>query len=397
MSLSRTLASWGRTTRPRIFLSYRRKGESAGYAARLADRLVAHFGEAQVFRDIEDIETGVDFVQAIEQAVASCQALIVVIGTDWLDTADAGGRRRLDNPKDFVRLEVAAALQRNVRVIPVLVCGAAVPSEEQLPADMAALARRQAHELSDSRWDYDVGRLVSTLESVGIRPHGRAKRAEGRRPAGKLAILGGAAAGGFIVLMLVANLVDTGTTFQPAGKSGLLDAAGTDAKQVPDADPAGVATPVQNQPTGGTTAPAQVPQDVNAAILDVLDRGARARIFAEQAMDPQALAQVYTANALQFRVGELTRLAGQGEFAVNVLHGANMNSLQLSPDGMYATAQVTETWSANHFHTLTRQCVHHIPPHPVPQTIYLTRIAGPWMIYGFEIHLDQQPATTTCG
>ncbi|HZD05151.1 MAG TPA: toll/interleukin-1 receptor domain-containing protein, partial [Longimicrobiales bacterium] len=90
------------TLRPRIFLSYRRHGDSAGFAARLADRLEEHFGDEQCFRDIEDIESGADFVRTIEEAVASSRVMIVVIGTDWVSMQDAHGNRRLDNPDDFV-------------------------------------------------------------------------------------------------------------------------------------------------------------------------------------------------------------------------------------------------------------------------------------------------------
>ena len=91
-----------------IFISYRRE-DSAGYAGRLYDRLAGHFGADRVFMDVEGIEPGVDFVDAIESAVASCEVLIVIIGNEWL-AADAAGKRRLDDPKDFVRIETAAAL-----------------------------------------------------------------------------------------------------------------------------------------------------------------------------------------------------------------------------------------------------------------------------------------------
>eukprot|EP01041_Mallomonas_annulata_P016357 gene16357-biopygen9244 len=105
-----------------IFISYRRD-DSAGYAGRLYDRLAAQFGADRVFMDVAGIELGTDFVTAIEQAVGSCKVLIVVIGDEWLSTTDTAGRRRLDDPHDFVRLETSVALEREIRVVPVLVGG----------------------------------------------------------------------------------------------------------------------------------------------------------------------------------------------------------------------------------------------------------------------------------
>lgn len=150
---------------PNIFISYRRE-DSLGHTGRLFDRLGKHFGKAHVFMDIAGIEPGLDFVEAIDKAVGSCDVFIVVIGKQWLNATDADGRRRLDNPEDFIRLELATALRRNIRVIPVLVQGAAAPSSENLPEDLKKISRFQAHEISDSRWDFDVGKLIEALEKV---------------------------------------------------------------------------------------------------------------------------------------------------------------------------------------------------------------------------------------
>jgi len=106
----------------RIFISYRRE-DSAPYAGRLYDRLGQHFGKDKIFMDIDTIEPGVDFVEDIEQAVGSCDVLIALIGKQWLTISDATGQRRLDNPEDFVRLEIKTALARNIRVIPALLPG----------------------------------------------------------------------------------------------------------------------------------------------------------------------------------------------------------------------------------------------------------------------------------
>ena len=147
-----------------IFINYRRE-DTAGHAGRLFDRLSGRF-PGRVFMDIDTIEPGIDFVDIIEAAVGCCEVLIVMIGRDWLTLADATGRRRLDNPSDFVRLEVATALERDIRIIPVLVEDAIMPRPEDLPPELALLTRRNAIELSDGRWSFDVDRLIQTIEGV---------------------------------------------------------------------------------------------------------------------------------------------------------------------------------------------------------------------------------------
>lgn len=149
----------------RIFVSYRRD-ETSGHAGRLIDSLNRHFGKQRVFFDLQTLEPGVDWVEALEHALEECEVLVAVIGRSWLTAADKKGRRRLDNPDDPLRREVATALQRGVRVVPVLVQGAEMPETSELPQDLARLTRRQAIELTDSRWGYDVGRLLETLEKI---------------------------------------------------------------------------------------------------------------------------------------------------------------------------------------------------------------------------------------
>src|SRR5215469_5606905 len=126
-----------------IFISYRRQ-ESSHLAGRLYDRLADRFGEGQVFIDVDAIEPGVDFAEAIRRAVAACQVLVTVIGPNWLTATDQRGGRRLDDPDDLVRLEIEAALARGVRVIPILVAGAVMPGRQDLPESLAGLARRNA-------------------------------------------------------------------------------------------------------------------------------------------------------------------------------------------------------------------------------------------------------------
>jgi DNA-binding beta-propeller fold protein YncE len=148
----------------RIFISYRH-ADSAAYAGRLYDRLKDRFGDERIFRDLE-MDFGIDFVERIEDTVGSCVVMVVVIGPGWLDARDDAGNRRLDDVDDYVRVEVSAALGRSIRVIPVLVGDAKMPAKNDLPDALRPLARRNALQISDSRWDYDVGRLMQALDRV---------------------------------------------------------------------------------------------------------------------------------------------------------------------------------------------------------------------------------------
>lgn len=150
---------------PRIFISYRRD-DSAGHAGRLYDRLRAHFGADRVFMDVTGIEAGIDFVEAIDSAVGGCDVLIAVIGRQWLKCTDNAGHRRLEDPHDFICLEVGSALKRKVRVVPVLVEGAVMPGPADLPERLRGLTRRQAVELRDTRWDADVEDLIGVLARI---------------------------------------------------------------------------------------------------------------------------------------------------------------------------------------------------------------------------------------
>jgi hypothetical protein len=154
-----------------IFISYRRQ-DSQSAAGRLADHLKEHMRGVPIFRDVETIEPGVDFVDAIGRALESCGVLLAVIGPRWVNLADNAGRRRLDDPNDYTRLEIATALGRNdVRVIPVLVEGAQMPAGGELPDELKPLSRRNAIELTDKRWEYDVSQLVETLhKALDARP-----------------------------------------------------------------------------------------------------------------------------------------------------------------------------------------------------------------------------------
>jgi TIR domain len=154
-----------RTRRPRreaVFISYRRD-ETKGYAGRLHDRLSQTLGEKNVFMDLDSIGPGVDFVAALEEALDVSGALIALIGPHWLTLREPDGRRRLDNPNDFVRLELEGALASGIAVIPLLVDGSKMPRADALPEPLAELARRQALALSHEQWKRDVEALLGAL------------------------------------------------------------------------------------------------------------------------------------------------------------------------------------------------------------------------------------------
>lgn len=145
-----------------IFISYRRD-DSEGETGRLFDDLVRAFGEDSVFMDVTGINPGTDFRKAIDSNVASCGVLLAVLGPHWVDATDRTGRRRLDDENDFVRLETASALARNIPVIPVLVHGAKMPVPDQLPDNLKDLAYRNSVEITHARWNSDVALLTKAL------------------------------------------------------------------------------------------------------------------------------------------------------------------------------------------------------------------------------------------
>jgi hypothetical protein len=148
-----------------IFINYRREDSSA-YAGRLYDALLAHFGRDKIFIDIDAIGPGEDFRQVIQRTCASCEILLAVIGRSWATVQDKNGKPRLTNETDFVRLEIASALQKNLRVIPVLVGGADMPDASLLPTDLQPLAFRNAWEISDKRFHQDVEGLIDAIKKM---------------------------------------------------------------------------------------------------------------------------------------------------------------------------------------------------------------------------------------
>jgi TIR domain-containing protein len=200
---------------PKVFISYRRE-DSAGHAGRLFDAIAARFGDDHVFMDV-DLGPGVDFENRITQTIGQSDVLVVVIGPKWATVARDENRPRLFEPRDYVRLEVETALARpEVRVIPVLVAGAQMPSAEQLPESLRPLRRRNALELSDPRWRYDTGRLVNSLAEQLGEPRPLQSRPERAAPRRRTWLMGAA---GLAVVVIVAVLAATGA-FSSGGGGG---------------------------------------------------------------------------------------------------------------------------------------------------------------------------------
>ncbi len=192
---------------PRIFISYRRD-DAAGDAGRLADHLNRRFGQNQVFLDIETIDPGTDFVQALHASLQETAAVLVVIGPRWTTARAADGTRRLDDANDFVRLEVEAALSRKVPVVPVLVQGATMPRAEDLPPPLASLATRQAATLDHAEFHDDAERLCQRLATmIG---------ADTPAPASAIRRWWPAAAAAALALGLVVFVVVRGSNQEPA-------------------------------------------------------------------------------------------------------------------------------------------------------------------------------------
>lgn len=146
----------------RIFINYRRD-DSGGVAGRLGDSLGAYFGDGRIFRDVQDIEGGANFEEVLRQTSGSADAMIVLIGRNWLNATDRNGARRLHDPEDWVAREIAAALAKQIPVFPVLIEDTVMPRAEDLPEALRPLVRHNAIAISDSRWNSDVTRLAKIV------------------------------------------------------------------------------------------------------------------------------------------------------------------------------------------------------------------------------------------
>ena len=149
----------------RIFISYRRS-DSAGHAGRLYDYLKNHFGDERIFFDVDTIRPGVNFEQKINDELDNSEAVLVLIGNQWLESKDKEGNRRLDNPHDYVRFEVETALSKNITVIPILLQGVQMASANILPESLYDLSRRNAVRLNDDHWNSDCKLLAGILKNA---------------------------------------------------------------------------------------------------------------------------------------------------------------------------------------------------------------------------------------
>jgi hypothetical protein len=152
-----------------IFISYRRE-DAAPWAGRLYERLAREFPRNQLFIDVDAIEPGLDFAHVLEQQVSACDVLLAIIGSGWVEARNKEGLRRLDDPKDFIRIELDAALKRDIRVIPVLIDGAMMPSEDELPGPLKPIVRRNAVQVSHVSFGADTQRLVEVLKRLVTQP-----------------------------------------------------------------------------------------------------------------------------------------------------------------------------------------------------------------------------------
>jgi formylglycine-generating enzyme required for sulfatase activity len=154
----------------KVFISYRRD-DGMGHAGRIHDRLASEFGRDLLFMDVDDIPLGANFVKVLRDEVAKCDVLLAVIGPRWMDARDEHGNRRLDSANDFVRIEIASALQRDIPVIPILLEGTRVPNADQLPDDLKRLALQNGLDVRHASFHNDMDKLIRGLRRQGVPPN----------------------------------------------------------------------------------------------------------------------------------------------------------------------------------------------------------------------------------
>lgn len=191
-----------------VFVSYRRD-DAAHITGRIHDALVARLGQARVFMDVDSVAPGEDFVRKIRDTIAASEVFLVIIGPGWLDARTGDGRRRIDLPGDFVRIEVSAALAQGLKIIPVLVDGASMPRAEDLPEDVAQLTRHNAVFLSHATFKRDMDALAAGIARPGL-------AAQLKSPQG-LALLAGGLAVAALALVLMRGADGGGAARQVSG------------------------------------------------------------------------------------------------------------------------------------------------------------------------------------
>jgi uncharacterized protein len=321
---------------PQVFISYRRE-DSSGYAGRLYDRLAQRFGRDRIYRDIDDISAGEDFHEAIRKKLEQSDILIALIGPRWLAATDQDGRWRLGDEHDLVRLEIAAALNRNIRVIPVLIQGARMPRSNDLPADLAKLAERNAVEIRDTHFDQDLTELLNQLV---LRRRHQLAGAIRRRPAISAAV--GLLAAALVAAMYFSRM--TPTTREQArfkiGQLGVSYDTRTFIDRVQDNDESAVALfltagmNADSRDQNGDTALMLATRQGNLKIAKALvEKGADvapALRVAAQTKDTDMINFLLSRNPSKKAIGEaLSGAAGTGSTSlVQTLidHGADVNA-----------------------------------------------------------------------
>lgn len=250
----------------KIFISYRVQ-DTAADTGRFVDSLKQVFYEDQIFMDIEKLEPGVDFTQAIANSLESCDVLFAVIGPEWAGPANQNGITRINQSNDWVRIELETALKRNIRLIPVLVRGASLPEQHELPASLHPLLNRQTYEISNKRWKYDTDQLVNFLMHLGFQPKKRTIDTQtvqlppqrSKSGLGKWVLYGLAALGVLVIVGLLIELSESGNSgynqntgsdyskpYSDAGKTNQVPAV--DKTDKPISEPAGNEQLVEEEP-----------------------------------------------------------------------------------------------------------------------------------------------------
>jgi hypothetical protein len=249
-----------------IFITYRRSDTRAD-AGRLFDRLDARYPGC-VFRDVGSLEPGVEWQEAVDEVLGATNACVVVIGPHWLDAADASGKRRIDDPHDTVRKEVSVALKSGMRVFPVLVGGAAMPGEHDLPEELQPLARRNALELSEQDFDAGLDKLVKAIERI---PGWGARQKTWAAPFPVIALVAGFALLGIIVATFISRQASTSTSSTETIQSAVPSQPSSTAPPGPSSIGPSTASPalVQDSRASAPQSPDSASSNVAPAIAQI--------------------------------------------------------------------------------------------------------------------------------
>jgi tetratricopeptide (TPR) repeat protein len=251
----------------KIFISYRRD-DSAGTAGRLHDRLAQTFGKTNLFIDVDNMPAGVDFVEYLGTQVANCEIFLCAVGPNWLNARDEEGRRRLDQPDDYVRIEIAEALKRDIPVIPVLVDGARVPKARELPDSIALLTRRQAVEVRNSQFGRDADSLTQKIREV----------LKGKRSAPVRAVFAAVLGAAALLMFVAIGLYHSGILSLPGMH---LDPAAPKVKELPSSEVVSASKAHASKPDASIANQTSVAEAVHADSVTDCDR------LAADPTDPQ--------------------------------------------------------------------------------------------------------------